>query len=167
MPSEAALNTTLGPFLLGYTAVAILFGITNVQAFMYCMHSWKRDTWKLRSFVLFLWFLDALQMALTAHCVYYYLILKFGDLDNLVTEPVVWSLTVRISGTYPPGSLFNHCWLNGDLPGSVDRHGFRRFSCSGVRRSRVRSFIHRADDLSDSIVNDCGNWITTSECLPS
>ena len=33
------------------------------------------------------------------------------------------SLTVRISGTYPPDSLFNYCWLNGDLPGSVDRHG--------------------------------------------
>ncbi|THH15783.1 hypothetical protein EW146_g4749 [Bondarzewia mesenterica] len=93
MPSETALNTTLGPFLLGYTAVAILFGITNVQAFMYCLHCWKRDSWKLRSFVLLLWFIDALQMALTGHCVYYYLILKFGDLENIVTHTVVWSLT--------------------------------------------------------------------------
>lgn len=35
-------------------------------------------------------FLDTLQMALTAHCVYFYLVTHATEPDFIVTHPVVW-----------------------------------------------------------------------------
>ncbi|KAG2038671.1 hypothetical protein BDR03DRAFT_981418 [Suillus americanus] len=71
-----------------------LFGLTNIQAFIYFRTHVGRWTTFYRLVVLLLWTLDAVHLALTVHCVYYYLVINFGNFGAL-TE-VVWSFRLQI-----------------------------------------------------------------------
>ncbi|KAG0698366.1 hypothetical protein DFH29DRAFT_102304 [Suillus ampliporus] len=88
------LGSTFGALFIGVTIAAILFGVTNVQAFIYFQT--HRDTGRTfyKLVVIGLWILDALHLALIVHCVYYYLVNNYGNISAL-TE-IVWSFKLQI-----------------------------------------------------------------------
>ncbi|KAK0457524.1 uncharacterized protein EV420DRAFT_1643858 [Desarmillaria tabescens] len=87
-PSTASLGKTLGALYVGATIAAILFGITNLQALIY-YKKYPNDWWVYRYSVALLWILDALNVALTTHSLYFYLIDMFGNFAG-VLEYGVW-----------------------------------------------------------------------------
>ncbi|KAJ8589401.1 hypothetical protein M405DRAFT_791740 [Rhizopogon salebrosus TDB-379] len=93
MSSAQDLGNTFGALFIGVTLAAILFGLTNVQAFIYLQtHSGTRMTvYKLA--VIGLWILDALHLALITHCVYYYLIINYANTSALLE--IVWSFKLQ------------------------------------------------------------------------
>ncbi|KAG1858953.1 hypothetical protein DFJ58DRAFT_744731 [Suillus subalutaceus] len=88
------LGNTFGALFIGVVFAAILFGLSNIQAFFYFQT--HRDTGM--SFpkltVAWLWILDALHLFLIVHCVYYYLVAHYADMSAL-TE-IVWSFKLQI-----------------------------------------------------------------------
>ncbi|KAG1762548.1 hypothetical protein EDD22DRAFT_953042 [Suillus occidentalis] len=91
---QVDLGVTFGALYIGVALSAVLFGLTNVQIFIYVqMH---RDT-KMTFFkliVIWLWILDALHLALVIHCIYYYLVTNYANF-NALTE-VIWSLKLQV-----------------------------------------------------------------------
>ncbi|KAG2159074.1 uncharacterized protein EDB93DRAFT_441706 [Suillus bovinus] len=88
------LGSTFGALFLGVTFAAILFGLSNVQAFVYFQTHKGTGISFSKLAVAWLWILDALHLALIVHCVYYYLVAHYADIDAL-TE-IVWSFKLQI-----------------------------------------------------------------------
>ncbi|KAG0699680.1 hypothetical protein DFH29DRAFT_38704 [Suillus ampliporus] len=88
------LGSTFGALFIGVITAAVLFGFTNLQAFVYFQT--HRDTGRTfyKLVVIWLWILDALHLALIVHCVYYYLVINYANIGAL-TE-VVWSFKLQI-----------------------------------------------------------------------
>ncbi|KAG1723226.1 hypothetical protein EDB19DRAFT_2043850 [Suillus lakei] len=86
---QLQLANTFGALFIGVILAAVLFGVTNVQAFIYFRtHSGAGITfYKLT--VIWLWILDALHLVLIVHCIYFYLVINFANIGAL-TE-IVWS----------------------------------------------------------------------------
>ncbi|KAG1842972.1 hypothetical protein F4604DRAFT_1825509 [Suillus subluteus] len=83
---------------LEYSGVYIyLFGLTNVQAFIYLQahKSAGISFFKLVIFPKTFRIFDALHLALTIHCVYYYLVTNYANFG--VLAEIVWSLKVIIA----------------------------------------------------------------------
>jgi len=94
MAVEVTLGNTIGAAFLGCIGAAILYGITNLQVFVY-YQKYPNDWRFQRISVGVLWFLDSLHLALTIHAVYHYLIDSFG---NLAAEEVIfWSFKLQIA----------------------------------------------------------------------
>ncbi|KAG2357591.1 hypothetical protein BDR07DRAFT_1419928 [Suillus spraguei] len=109
-------RSTYGAFLIGCILTALLFGVTNIQAFIYVRTHAGRWTKFYKSIVLLLWTLDAMQLALTVHCVYYYLVTNFANTGALVE--VVWSLRLQVAfnvlTVYMIHLLYSHrIWIVG------------------------------------------------------
>ncbi|OAX31958.1 hypothetical protein K503DRAFT_860547 [Rhizopogon vinicolor AM-OR11-026] len=75
------LGKTFGALFIGVALSSVLFGVTNVQAFIYFQVIW-------------LWILDAVHLALITHCVYYYLAANYANLT--VLAEIVWSFRLQI-----------------------------------------------------------------------
>ncbi|KIK33518.1 hypothetical protein CY34DRAFT_18316 [Suillus luteus UH-Slu-Lm8-n1] len=91
---QVDLGNTFGALFIGVALSAVLFGLTNVQIFIYFQT--HRDT-KMTFFeliVIWLWILDALHLALTIHCIYYYLVTNYTNF-NALTE-IVWSVNLQV-----------------------------------------------------------------------
>ncbi|KAG1723225.1 hypothetical protein EDB19DRAFT_1916224 [Suillus lakei] len=83
------LANTFGALFIGVILAAVLFGVTNTQAFIYFRtHSGAGMTFH-KLVVIGLWILDALHLALIVHCIYYYLVINFANIDAL--RAIVWS----------------------------------------------------------------------------
>ncbi|KAJ8584257.1 hypothetical protein M405DRAFT_827083 [Rhizopogon salebrosus TDB-379] len=89
------LGNTFGAVFIGAALAAILFGLSNVQAFIYFQT--HRDTGMtfFKSAVIALWTLDALHLALIIHCIYYYLVTNYANFDSLAE--IVWSGKLQIA----------------------------------------------------------------------
>ncbi|KAG2071896.1 hypothetical protein BDR04DRAFT_478233 [Suillus decipiens] len=88
------LGNTFGALFIGAACAAILFGLSNIQAFVYFqMHKGTVISF-LKLVVALLWMLDALHLFLVFHCVYYYLVAHYADIGAL-TE-IVWSFKLQI-----------------------------------------------------------------------
>ncbi|OAX31136.1 hypothetical protein K503DRAFT_704174 [Rhizopogon vinicolor AM-OR11-026] len=108
------LGNTFGALFVGVILAAVLFGITNVQAFIYFQtHRGTGITlFKLlfltRRKVIWLWILDALHLALITHCVYYYLVTNYANI-TVLTE-IVWSFKLQIvidpSDVFPVNRMY-------------------------------------------------------------
>jgi len=70
----------------------VLFGVSNLQTYIYYMQ-YPRDWIVYKLSVAALWLLDAFNLALTIHAVYYYLVIHFGGIDALFH--VVWSFKLQ------------------------------------------------------------------------
>ncbi|KAG2069947.1 hypothetical protein BDR04DRAFT_1118760 [Suillus decipiens] len=86
-------RSTNGALFIGSILAALLFGVTNIQAFIYVRTHTGEWTKFYRLVVLSLWVLDAVQLALTVHCVYYYLVTNFANVNVLVEA--VWSFKLQ------------------------------------------------------------------------
>ncbi|TFK48141.1 hypothetical protein OE88DRAFT_1704528 [Heliocybe sulcata] len=92
--AKALLVSSYGSLLVGLVASAILFGITNLQVFIY-LKSYPNDLVTYKIAVGFLWFLDAFHLALSTHAVFWYLVTNFAILP--FDLPVIWSFKLEIS----------------------------------------------------------------------
>ncbi|KAK0486760.1 hypothetical protein EDD18DRAFT_1360420 [Armillaria luteobubalina] len=92
-PDIPSLGMTLGAVYVGATVAAILFGITNLQAFIYYKKH-PDDWWLYKYSVASLWILDTLHVALSTHALYHYLIDLFGNF--LAIYNIVWSFKLQI-----------------------------------------------------------------------
>ncbi|KAG2098924.1 uncharacterized protein F5147DRAFT_839488, partial [Suillus discolor] len=86
------LGNTFGALFIGVALSAVLFGVTNVQTFIYFQTHKDTGMTFFKLIVIWLWILDALHLALIVHCVYYYLVTNYASF-NALTE-IVWSLKV-------------------------------------------------------------------------
>ncbi|KAG0697040.1 hypothetical protein DFH29DRAFT_173641 [Suillus ampliporus] len=93
------LGSTFGALFIGVIIAAILFGATNVQAFVYFQTHRDAGRTFYKVVVIGLWILDALHLALIVHCVYYYLVNNYANI-NALTE-IVWSFKLQIAIDVP------------------------------------------------------------------
>ncbi|TFK73062.1 hypothetical protein BDN72DRAFT_835395 [Pluteus cervinus] len=87
-----SLDNTLGAAFVGVIFASILFGVTNLQVFIY-FHQYPKDSRFQKASVATLWVLDAAHLALIVHGVYHYAVAGFGDFSGL--DNAVWSLKVQ------------------------------------------------------------------------
>jgi len=87
------LADTYGALLIGLLISAVLFGITNLQVFVYSQ-SYKDDSIWSKLAVSWLWLLDAFHLALISHAVYFYLISNYAN--PLKLTYVVWSFHLQL-----------------------------------------------------------------------
>ncbi|KAG1724666.1 hypothetical protein EDB19DRAFT_295152 [Suillus lakei] len=88
------IGSTFGALFIGVIIAAILFGLSNVQAFVYFQTHRGTGITFYKLVVIGLWMLNALHLALIIHCVYYYLVINYTNIGAL-TE-VVWSFQLQI-----------------------------------------------------------------------
>ncbi|KAK7006407.1 hypothetical protein R3P38DRAFT_1708232 [Favolaschia claudopus] len=88
------LDNLLGAWLLGVIFSAVLFGVTCLQIFLYFTKYGTRDSVFLRTFVIFLFALDTVHLALVSHSIYHTVVTNFGDYVALRKAP--WSLLVEV-----------------------------------------------------------------------
>ncbi|KAF9040434.1 hypothetical protein BDZ89DRAFT_347249 [Hymenopellis radicata] len=92
--SYMQLDGTLGAIFIGVLVSAILFGLTNLQTFVYFLN-YRNDSWLgYKSSVVALWCLDALHLALIAHGLYFYLVTNYGE--SLALVRIVWSFKFQV-----------------------------------------------------------------------
>ncbi|EIW81047.1 hypothetical protein CONPUDRAFT_153597 [Coniophora puteana RWD-64-598 SS2] len=93
---ENALANTYGALYICVVVSAMLFGLTNLQAFFYLriQNPNNRSLIRYKLAVCWLWILDALHLALVIQLVYFYLVEHFGD--GTILDQVVWSFRLQI-----------------------------------------------------------------------
>ncbi|KAG2057330.1 hypothetical protein BDR06DRAFT_1037593 [Suillus hirtellus] len=114
------LGKTFGALFIGVILAAVLFGLTNVQAFIYLQaHRSAGITFLSWLYVHTALIFDALHLALTIHCVYYYLVTNYANF-GVLTE-IVWSLKV----SFYNGPLCSLCFCS---LRSTQQYALHRFS---------------------------------------
>ncbi|KAI0323926.1 hypothetical protein GY45DRAFT_498879 [Cubamyces sp. BRFM 1775] len=91
--SQVNLNPTYGALFIGVLISSVLFGVTMLQTLVYFQQYPSDRAWR-KLAVSWLWFLDALHLALSAHFVYHYLVSNNANSDAL--SQIVWSFKLRI-----------------------------------------------------------------------
>ncbi|KAG1762553.1 hypothetical protein EDD22DRAFT_969953 [Suillus occidentalis] len=91
---QVDLGNTFGVLFIAVTLSALLFGLTNVQIFIYFQTQRNTGMTPFKLIVIWLWILDALHLALIVHCIYYYLVTKYANF-NALTE-IVWSFKLQL-----------------------------------------------------------------------
>ncbi|KAG1724020.1 hypothetical protein EDB19DRAFT_324044 [Suillus lakei] len=86
--SSVVVSIMQGP-LCGTLATMLLYGVICMQTFHY-WQAYAHDGKILKSLVAFIWILETAHTALSIHSVEYYLIMHFGDTENLAYA--VWSM---------------------------------------------------------------------------
>ncbi|KAF5376709.1 hypothetical protein D9615_007826 [Tricholomella constricta] len=90
----ATLGNTIGAAFLGTVFAAVLYGVTNLQVYLYFQN--YRNDWRVQKYsVALLWVLDTIHLSLTIAAVYHYLIDSFGILAAL--ELVAWAFKLQIA----------------------------------------------------------------------
>ncbi|KAI0945363.1 hypothetical protein AcW1_001605 [Taiwanofungus camphoratus] len=87
------LDSTYGAMLIGIFLSAILFGVTNLQMFIYFQRCSRDIIWN-KLAVCWLWLLDALHLAFCLHMVYWYFIINYDNPEELLY--IVWSFKGQI-----------------------------------------------------------------------
>ncbi|OAX31138.1 hypothetical protein K503DRAFT_788031, partial [Rhizopogon vinicolor AM-OR11-026] len=88
------LGNTFGALFIGVVLAAVLFGVANVQAFVYFQTHRGTGMTLYKLVVICLLILDASHLALITHSVYYYLVTNYANI-GVLTE-IVWSLKLQI-----------------------------------------------------------------------
>ncbi|KAH0580113.1 hypothetical protein H2248_002919 [Termitomyces sp. 'cryptogamus'] len=91
---EVTEGNTMGAAFIGTMIAAILYGLTNLQVYIYYQN--YRNDWRIHKYsVAFLWVMDTFHVFLTISAVYHYLVNSFGSVQAL--QLVVWSLKLGIT----------------------------------------------------------------------
>ncbi|TFK48142.1 hypothetical protein OE88DRAFT_1737849 [Heliocybe sulcata] len=90
---DSIIVTSYGSLLVGLVVSAVLFGITNLQVFIY-FKTYRNDVLLYKLSVGLLWFLDAFHLALSTHAVFWYLVTNFGRIT--LDIPIVWSFKLEL-----------------------------------------------------------------------
>ncbi|KAL4247824.1 hypothetical protein ABKN59_007103 [Abortiporus biennis] len=90
------LDDTFGAVFIGFTVVAIFYGITCLQTYLY-FTTFQKDGRVMKSLIFFLWIIDTVQLALVAQMLYHYLITHYGKPEQLTI--IAWSFPVETTVT--------------------------------------------------------------------
>ncbi|KAG0696071.1 hypothetical protein DFH29DRAFT_952796 [Suillus ampliporus] len=90
---QVNLGNTFGALFISAVLAAVLFGLTNVQAFIFFQTHRGTGITSYRLAVIWLWILDALHLTFIVHLVYYYLVTNYANFSAL-TE-LVWSFKLQ------------------------------------------------------------------------
>ncbi|KAG1736986.1 hypothetical protein EDB19DRAFT_1006268 [Suillus lakei] len=71
---QPSIGNTFGALFIGATVAAFLWGITNIQTFLYFQTHRGTGITFFKLVVILFWILDALHLACIVHCIYYYLV---------------------------------------------------------------------------------------------
>lgn len=88
----AAVKQTFGTILIGFAIATTLYGVTNLQVYLYYRH-YTRDPLHNKLLVAFLWVLDSFTTILVAHSMYTYFVLNFNDLE--ADGRIPWSFALE------------------------------------------------------------------------
>ncbi|KAK0471191.1 hypothetical protein IW261DRAFT_904711 [Armillaria novae-zelandiae] len=88
-----SLASTIIAVYLGSSVALVLYGITNLQTFLYYKR-YTDDWWFYRYSVAVLWMFDTLHVLLSTHALYFYLIESFGNYLGLIN--IVWSFKLDV-----------------------------------------------------------------------
>ncbi|KAG1733036.1 uncharacterized protein EDB91DRAFT_651993 [Suillus paluster] len=92
--SQLDLGNTIGALFIAAVLAIILFGVTNVQAFIYFQTHRGTGMTLYKLAVVWLWMLDALHSALIVHGSYYYLVANYANIAAL--QKLLWSSKLQI-----------------------------------------------------------------------
>ncbi|KAN0124660.1 hypothetical protein V8E53_014874 [Lactarius tabidus] len=91
------IRTTFGATFVGLLVSTTLFGLTLAQTWMYFWNYHNRDPKALRIFIAFISALDVLHTISSAYMNYWYLVLNFGNVENLDVSMWAFHLQIAIS----------------------------------------------------------------------
>ncbi|KAI9465028.1 hypothetical protein BJY52DRAFT_757291 [Lactarius psammicola] len=88
------IRNSFGAAFVGLLVSTTLFGLTITQTWIYFWHYRNRDPKALKFFVAFLTVMDALHTIMCSYAIYWYLVLNFGNLENLGSS--MWALNLQV-----------------------------------------------------------------------
>ncbi|KAI9443469.1 hypothetical protein H4582DRAFT_2126550 [Lactarius indigo] len=88
------IRSSFGAAFIGLLVSTTLFGLTIAQTMMYFWHYRNRDPKTLKFFIAFVTIMDGFHAILCAYVIYWYLVLNFGNLENLSSS--MWVLNFQI-----------------------------------------------------------------------
>ncbi|EJD07968.1 uncharacterized protein FOMMEDRAFT_150579 [Fomitiporia mediterranea MF3/22] len=95
--ATADLRLTYGAMFIGSVISVFLSGIGTLQAYMYFRHYGRKDSRVIRLMVLAVWILDFIHTVFICHAVWNYLVLNWGNLQEL--DRLIWSIGASIGVT--------------------------------------------------------------------
>ncbi|KAI9465030.1 hypothetical protein BJY52DRAFT_757459 [Lactarius psammicola] len=104
MPGSAVvdLRNSYGAAFIGLLVSTTLLGLMIVQAWIYYWHYWNKDRKALKFFIGFLVVMEVLHTIICAYAIYWYLVLNFGNLENMAYN--MWALNIQTIISSIPGS---------------------------------------------------------------
>jgi len=96
MPGQAVVDiqNTYGCVFIGLVISIMLFGMTVLQTWIYFWQYGSRDPKGLKLLVTIIFLLDTLHTTLCIYSLYWYLILNFGNVENLGYN--MWAMNVQV-----------------------------------------------------------------------
>ncbi|KAN0137168.1 hypothetical protein V8E53_005165 [Lactarius tabidus] len=91
------IQNTYGCAFVGLVISILLFGITVCQTWIYFSRYTKRDPKTLKFFIVVILLLDTFHTILCSYAMYWYLILNFGNVENLGYN--MWAMNLQIDIT--------------------------------------------------------------------
>ncbi|KAH9169092.1 hypothetical protein EDB89DRAFT_2073292 [Lactarius sanguifluus] len=88
------IRNSFGAAFVGLFVSSTLFGLTVVQTWIYFWNYRNRDSKPLKFFVAFVTFTDALHTIICVYAIYWYLVVNFGNVENL--QYSVWALDLQL-----------------------------------------------------------------------
>ncbi|KAI9443467.1 hypothetical protein H4582DRAFT_1924958 [Lactarius indigo] len=88
------IRNSFGAAFVGLLVSTALLGLTIAQTWIYFWNYRNRDSRFLKFLVAFVTFLDALHTIICAYAIYWYLVLNFGNVENLAYS--MWALNLQI-----------------------------------------------------------------------
>jgi len=88
------IQSTYGCTFIGLVISILFFGITVCQTWIYFWRYGKRDTKLLKLLVWVILLLDTLHTVLCIYSIYWYLVLNFGNVENLGYN--MWAMNVQV-----------------------------------------------------------------------
>ncbi|KAI9435494.1 hypothetical protein H4582DRAFT_1969862, partial [Lactarius indigo] len=89
------IRNSFGAALIGLLVSTTLFGLTLAQTWIYFWRYRKRDSKALKFFVVFIAVMDTFDTILSSYAIYWYLVLNFGNVENL--DYVMWAMNIQIA----------------------------------------------------------------------
>ncbi|KAI9443452.1 hypothetical protein H4582DRAFT_1195967 [Lactarius indigo] len=104
MPSSPVVDirNSFGAAFVGLLVSTMLFGLTIGQAWIYFWHGRNKDRRALKFFIGFLLITETFHTILCVYALYWYLILNFGNLENLGNN--MWAMNLQAMISSIPGS---------------------------------------------------------------
>ncbi|KAH8984192.1 hypothetical protein EDB86DRAFT_3084744 [Lactarius hatsudake] len=88
------IHNSFGAAFIGLLVSTVLFGWTIAQTWSYFWNYRNRDSKLLKFFIAFLVFIDTLHTIMCTYAIYWYLILNFGNVENL--RDSMWAMDLQV-----------------------------------------------------------------------
>ncbi|KAH9161144.1 hypothetical protein EDB89DRAFT_2080917 [Lactarius sanguifluus] len=93
-PPVVDIRNSFGAAFVGLLVSTTLFGLTIAQTWIYFWNYRNSDSKLLKFFVAFVTFVDTLHTIICAYAIYWYLVLNFGNVENLQYD--MWAMNLQV-----------------------------------------------------------------------